>query len=249
LSSKPLPETARRVRNATRKLARDVNALAFAEPVTHVYNPLVYASRSHDEYIARFATASKRVVFLGMNPGPYGMSQTGVPFGEIRWVRDWLQIEQPVGKPANEHPKRPVLGFDCPRREVSGDRLWGTIARHFETPRRFFAKHYIANYCPLVFMEASGRNRTPDKLPGAEREPLFAVCDQHLRRLVELLEPEWVIGVGAFATRRAQFALGDSGPRIATILHPSPANPRANADWAGIVQRQLSDLGLCGPAK
>lgn len=238
-------ETARRVLSATRKLSKEVGTLDFAEPVTHVYNPLVYAARNHDDYVARFATQKKRVVFLGMNPGPYGMAQTGVPFGEVGWVRNWLEIEQPVGKPRVEHPKRPVTGFACPRREVSGDRLWGAIASHFKTPGRFFAKHYVANYCPLVFMEASGRNRTPDKLPSREREPLFEVCDRHLVQLVEILEPEWVIGVGAFAKKRAERALAGAGPQIATILHPSPANPKANANWSGIVREQLAELGLC----
>ncbi len=236
------------MRRATRKLAREVDDLPFAAPVTHVYNPLVYAQRSYDEYVARYGATKKKVVFIGMNPGPYGMSQTGVPFGEIGWVRDWLQIEKPVGQPDNPHPKRPVQGFDCTRREVSGDRLWGTIAEHFGTPKRFFRRHFISNYCPLVFMEESGRNRTPDKLPADEREPLFEACDRHLVRVVELLQPDWVIGVGAFATRRAEAALDDLGPsapRVATILHPSPANPRANADWAGTVRQQLGDLGVC----
>ena len=238
-------EIAKRVRSATQKLSREVSALSFAAPVTHVYNPLAYAKRSHDDYIERYAHTKKRVVFLGMNPGPWGMSQTGVPFGEVSWVRDWLKIENPVGKPKNPHPKRPVTGFACTRSEVSGSRVWSNIAEHYKTPKRFFAKHYIANYCPLVFMEEGGRNRTPDKLTKDERTQLFEICDRHLARLVDVLEPKWVIGIGAFAKKRAEEALGTNGPQIASILHPSPANPRANADWSGIVQQQLSDLGLC----
>jgi single-strand selective monofunctional uracil DNA glycosylase len=239
-------DRARAVQRATRKLSNSVAEFRFAAPVTHVYNPLEYASRCHNEYVKRFAAQTKRVIFLGMNPGPYGMSQTGVPFGEVGWVRDWLGIEHKVGKPSPEHPKRPVLGFECQRSEVSGSRLWSTIAEHYETPEAFFASHYIANYCPLVFMEESGRNRTPDKLPAAERDPLFDLCDQHLRRLVAILEPEWVIGIGAFAQKRALAALGTESAKIATVLHPSPANPRANANWAGEVRIQLRDLGLCG---
>ena len=106
-----------------------------------------------------------------------------------------------------EHPKRPILGFSCERSEVSGRRLWGTIAERFSTPAKFFSAHFIANYCPLVFMESTGRNRTPDKLPADERDALFEVCDAHLRRIVAILEPEWVIGVGAFARARAEAAL------------------------------------------
>ena len=238
-------DLARAVQRASRQLSREVEDLDFGAPVTHVYNPLEYASRCHGEYVKRFAASQKKVIFLGMNPGPYGMSQTGVPFGDISWVRDWLGIRNKVGKPAVEHPKRPIVGFDCTRSEVSGSRLWGTIAEHFANPEQFFARHYIANYCPLVFMEESGRNRTPDKLPAKERDPLFERCDDHLRRLVKILDPEWVIGIGAFAKKRAEAALGEEGPKIATILHPSPANPRANANWAGEIREQLRALGLC----
>lgn len=219
--------------------------MRFGAPVTHVYNPLDYAANAHAAYIRQFAGSRKRVVFLGMNPGPFGMSQTGVPFGEVTLVRDWLGIEEPRGRPPREHPKRPIQGFACMRSEVSGQRLWGTIRDHFGTPQRFFARHYVANYCPLVFMEASGRNRTPDKLPSREREPLFAACDAHLARLVDILEPAWVIGIGAFAEKRAREVLGSDGPRIASVLHPSPANPRANRDWGGEVRKQIASLGLC----
>jgi single-strand selective monofunctional uracil DNA glycosylase len=96
-----------------------------------------------------------------------------------------------------------------------------------------------------VFIESSGRNRTPDKLPVSEREPLFSSCDAYLRRLVEILEAEWVIGIGAFAERRAREALADREVRIGRILHPSPANPRAHKDWSGSARRELEALGLC----
>src|SRR5262245_37829064 len=133
-----------------------------------------------------------------MNPGPFGMAQTGVPFGEVSLVRDWLGICVPVGKPAHEHPKRPIEGFACKRSEVSGARLWGALAERYGTPDRFFAEHFIANYCPLVFMEQSGKNFTPDKLRADERAALYTVCDRHLQALVRVLEPQWVIGVGKF---------------------------------------------------
>ncbi len=234
----------RRLLLATTRLRKQVTGLRFAKPVTHVYNPLAYAAEPYARYLKRYGGTKKRVVFLGMNPGPFGMAQTGVPFGEVAHVRDWLGIEGKVGRPGAEHPKRPIEGFGCTRSEVSGQRLWGAIAAHYGTPGRFFARHFIANYCPLVFMESTGRNRTPDKLPARERDGLFEICDDHLRRLVEILQPEWVVGVGAFAEGRARQALG-SAVRIATILHPSPANPRANRDWAGEVRRQLRDLELC----
>ncbi len=235
-----------KVRATTRELCEQLADLRFAAPVTHVYNPREYARRPHNVYIRSYADGLKRVIFLGMNPGPFGMAQTGVPFGDIAAVRDWLGIEEPVGRPAIEHPKRPVQGFDCPRSEVSGSRLWGAIAEHYGRPEKFFENRFITNYCPLVFIESSGRNRTPDKLPASEREPLFRSCDAYLRRLVEIFKAEWVIGIGAFAEQRAREALANREVRIGRILHPSPANPRANHDWSGSARAELEALGLCG---
>ena len=226
------------------KLVRDVENLAFSAPVTHVYNPLVYASAPHAEYLRRFASGRKEVLFVGMNPGPFGMAQTGVPFGDVSMVRDWMGIEEPVGKPEPEHPKRRVLGFDCERSEVSGTRLWGWVRDRFGAPEEFFESFFVWNYCPLCFLEASGRNRTPDKLPAAERAPLFDACDRALRRLVDELEPHWVVGIGKFAEDRAKAALGERDLAIGRILHPSPASPAANKNWAGAAEAALAQLGI-----
>ena len=239
------PAIGRELCSAARTLSRNVSRLRFGTPVTHVYNPLGYARTAHETYLTRFGASRKRVVFLGMNPGPFGMTQTGVPFGAIEPVRDWLQIEAKIKRPRHQHPKRPVLGFDCTRNEVSGERLWGGIRAHWKTPERFFDGHFIVNYCPLVFLEESGRNRTPDKLPTAEQVPLFAACNRHLQRVIAALSPEWVIAIGAFAEARAQAALDGRGPKIGRILHPSPANPRAQRDWAGSARRELEALGAC----
>ncbi len=242
----PTPSpTAERLLRIERALSRDLAGLAFAAPVTHVYDPLGYAWRPHAAFVRRYLRGPVRTVFLGMNPGPFGMAQTGVPFGEVAAVRDFLGIAGPVAKPPREHPKRRVEGFACARSEVSGARVWGAVAAHFEKPERFFASAFVLNYCPLVFMEASGKNRTPDQLARGEREALFARCDAALARLVALLEPAWVVGIGRFARDRARAALPASGPRIGEILHPSPASPAANRGWAAQAEAQLRALGVC----
>ena len=64
---------------AARKLSQAVDGLNFSSPVTHTYNPLNYAWAPHECYLRRFGKSRKRVIFLGMNPGPWGMAQTGVP--------------------------------------------------------------------------------------------------------------------------------------------------------------------------
>jgi len=228
-----------------RALSNAVSKLRFGDPVAYIYNPLDYARAPHEAYLTRFGAGQPEALLLGMNPGPFGMAQTGVPFGDVGIVRDWMGLEAPVGKPEPEHPKRPVQGFACTRSEVSGTRLWGWARDRFGTPEAFFARFFVANYCPLVFMEASGRNRTPDKLPKAERDRLYAVCDEALRQTVEHLQPDYVIGVGAFARQRAQAALGDYRGTIGTILHPSPASPLANRGWAPAVAKQFADeLGI-----
>jgi len=232
----------------SRWLTRKVQGLEHGPPTACVYNPLAYARRPHEAYLGRYARQGVETLLVGMNPGPWGMAQTGVPFGEVRLVREFLGIDEPVGQPAVVHPKRPVEGFACTRSEVSGRRLWEWARTRYQSADRFSRQFLLTNYCPLAFMEESGRNRTPDKLPRSEREPLFEVCDEALRRLVAWCRPDRVIGIGAFAAARARAALGDGGPPVGTILHPSPASPAANTGWARLAEKQLRALGVRMPA-
>jgi single-strand selective monofunctional uracil DNA glycosylase len=230
--------------DVSRELSDAVGRLQFAAPVTCVYNPLAYARRLHEGYLRRFGAGRREVVLLGMNPGPWGMAQTGVPFGEVAAVRDWMGLEGEVDKPQHEHPKRPVQGLGCRRSEVSGRRLWGWAAERFGAPEAFFSRFYVANYCPLSFMEEGGRNRTPDKLPAGERAPLFAACDRALQQTVDLLAPALVVGVGAFAETCARRVLADRDVAIGRVLHPSPASPVANRGWAERAEKDLEKLGI-----
>ncbi|NBW96367.1 MAG: single-stranded DNA-binding protein [Planctomycetia bacterium] len=225
-------------------LSRETDSLVFRQPTACTYNPLVYARRGHEAYLRRYSRRGIEAILLGMNPGPWGMAQTGVPFGEVGMVRDFLGIVAQVDRPARVHPARPVEGFACRRREVSGRRLWGWVRDRFGSADAFCERFFVANYCPLVFLEASGRNRTPDKLPARERARLFEICDEALRRLVAWCRPRHVVGVGSFATQRARAALGDGGPPVVSILHPSPASPAANRGWAAQVERQLQAHGI-----
>lgn len=226
-------------------LCAALRGLRFGPPVTHVYNPLEYARAPHEAYVKRFAATTKRALFMGMNPGPFGMTQTGVPFGEVAAVRDWMGIEEPVERPENEHPARPVEGFACRRSEVSGRRLWGWARDTFGTAEAFFKEHFVLNYCPLVFLEESGRNHTPDKLPAREWLTAQEACDAHLRRAIDALKPEFLIGVGAWAESRLKDVAGDlKGVKILRVLHPSPASPAANRGWAEAVTKTLREAGV-----
>jgi single-strand selective monofunctional uracil DNA glycosylase len=228
------------------ELHRNLTQLSFSAPVAFVYHPLGYAWDRFAEYLRRYASEPGRVLWVGMNPGPFGMAQTGVPFGDVGAARDWLGLEGPVGRPAVEHPSRPVLGFGLKRSEGSGKRLWGWAQQRYGTPEAFFAQFLVLNYCPVLFMDEGGRNVTPDKLVASEREALERACDAGMRQIVAALAPSQIFGIGGYAANRVRTALGGATP-VGQLLHPSPANPQANRDWAGSIERTLAEHGIVVP--
>jgi single-strand selective monofunctional uracil DNA glycosylase len=240
------PELPQALLNEAYKLRDAVNRLSFEPPVAHVYNPLDYALAPYRQYLERYARCPKPKLFLGMNPGPFGMMQTGIPFGEIKAVRQWMGLDATIQMPAHQHPKRLIEGWACKRSEVSGRRLWAWAATTYGSAERFFAEHFVVNFCPLVFLEASGKNRTPESLPSAERGPLDEACMQHLLAVIGLLEPKILVGVGGFAARRLELARQklrrSEAYRVIQILHPSPASPAANRGWEEAIAQQLSGV-------
>lgn len=230
------------------RLRQTLAPLRFGPPVTHVYQPLDYAWEGHRAWLEAYGTGPREVLLLGMNPGPWGMAQTGVPFGQPQLVEQVLGLHAEIDKPDPEHPRRPVSGFGSTRRDVGGERIWGWVQETFGGAAGFFARFAIVNYCPLSFMEASGKNRTPDKLPAGERAPLFAACDAALLDRVRHHRPAWVVGIGGFAEKRARRILAAlpeaQRPRVGRILHPSPASPLANRGWAPQATADLAALGL-----
>lgn len=226
-------------------LRRELATLEFAPPVAYVYRPLDYAWGPHAEFLERWGSGTKSVVLVGMNPGPWGMAQTGIPFGCIPHVTGWLDLAcRDVGRPDAEHPRRRVTGFDCRREEVSGARVWGWARERWGTPDRFFASIWVTNYCPLLFLDDAGRNLTPDRLRAAELAAVTAPCDRALRRVVESVEARWVVGIGAFAESRVRAACAGLDVATGRILHPSPASPRANRGWADEVTAELRRQGI-----
>ena len=229
---------------STLQVVQELRALRFSPPVACVYNPLDYAWEMHRAWLERFGTGTKEVLLVGMNPGPFGMVQTGVPFGEVEAVRSWLGLHGVVRKPLEEHAKRPVTGMACTRTEVSGKRLWGWAAARFVTPQRFARRFFVHNYCPLAFVAESGANLTPDKLSKIETAPLFAICDRMLLTVVDTLKPQLVVGIGAFAEQRARAVLAQRSVRIGRMPHPSPASPAANQGWERLADAALQALGV-----
>jgi single-strand selective monofunctional uracil DNA glycosylase len=225
-------------------LRKAVRKLAFGPPVAHVYRPLDYAWPMVEAYVSRFGQGEKEALFLGMNPGPFGMGQTGIPFGDVVSVREWMKLDEPITSPKDAHPKRPVLGLACARVEVSGRRLWGAISAKHPSPNTFFARAMVLNYCPILFLDGNGANVTPDKLKKEERKACEAVCDRFLAKAIDALAPKHLIGVGVYA--KARFEAVAPGREVVCIAHPSPASPQANKDWDGLVRRALEGAGIDG---
>lgn len=233
----------------TQQLAQQCQQLQFTAPVTHCYNPLIYAWVAHRRYLSQYATAPKKVIFVGINPGPWGMGQTGIPFGEVEQVKNWMGINEPIQSPPNPHPKRPVDGFACRRSEVSGRRLWQFFAHRYGSAQQFFSQHLVLNYCPLLFIDGSdnkARNLTPDKLKATERQQLFSYCDNYLKKVCQQLKPQYLIGIGQFAEQKLHHCFTHSAttPTIGRIIHPSPANPHSNKNFYNIAQQQLDAMGI-----
>lgn len=247
MASSPIAE---KILNAERVMSRQLSSKKFQSPVTHVYDPLTYAWSAHEWYVRKYSTKGARILLVGMNPGPWGMAQTGVPFGEISAVRHFLHMPETmeIAAPKHENPARPVTGLSCKRAEVSGRRLWTEwAAAHYKTPAAFFQTFFVHNYCPLMFLESSGRNRTPIKLKAAERAEVERVCDAALRAIVTAMKPLAVCGIGGYAKERCMKVLKsevDKGLVVATVLHPSPASPAANRGWVEAAVKQIDAVLL-----
>ncbi len=228
-------------------LSKKVDELKFSEPVTEVYNPLDYAWNGFESYITKFLSVNVKNVFLGMNPGPWGMAQTGVPFGEVNFVREWLNLKNIiVNKPENENADYKIEGLNCRRSEISGKKLWGLFKERFITTENFFSENIVLNYCPLLFMtdgKKSIRNLTPDKLKMSERKLLFEICNESLKNILEIIKPDFLIGIGNFAASRLN-EVNNLDSKVVKILHPSPASPLSAKNWDLKVTEQLINSGV-----
>ena len=229
-----LSRAAAGLRDDAEELARRMESEGVADCV---YNPLMYAWDIHEEFIRVSGGGGAKTILMGMNPGPHGMGQMGIPFAATTVVRDLMGISGiKVGDPVVQHPRRPINGLLHPKEEVSGTRLWGALEERYGSGESIFRNVFVVNHCPLMFFSGpSAANITPDKVKGRAVKHLLDRCDRHLVEVVESLGAERVIGVGRYARSRAERALSDLSIEIHSCWHPSPASPLANknggADW------------------
>ncbi|KAI5718898.1 hypothetical protein M8J76_001952 [Diaphorina citri] len=239
------------VLNIEKQLIRELtnSNITYEFPVEYVYNPLDYAFELHSKYVYKYCNSKKKILFLGMNPGPWGMVQCGIPFGEVKAVKGFLNIEGKVNQPEKFHKDRPIKGLDCPRSEISGKRLWELASQLSDGKAADFFKHaYVHNYFPLAFVSKTATNITPAELKNKTTiEKLNSICDKSLSDIVKHLGIETVIAIGKFAETRAEKALKSNRiftVKVTSISHPSPRNPASNKNWVENTTKKLKDLGV-----
>jgi len=205
--------------------------------IDYVYNPLDYAWEIHKEYLKLASHGNPKCILLGMNPGPHGMGQMGIPFAASSIVRDLFGITGiKVMQPKIPHPARPVLGLEYPRDEISGTRIWNLLSKLYKTRNSIFDNVFVVNHCPLMLFNGQrATNITPDKIKGLTVNKLLNACDQHLLEVSEILEADTVVGIGKYAEKRAKTVFDQTQVQVKGCWHPSPASPLANRnngkDW------------------
>uniref|UniRef100_A0A182VYR0 Uracil-DNA glycosylase-like domain-containing protein n=1 Tax=Anopheles minimus TaxID=112268 RepID=A0A182VYR0_9DIPT len=230
-----------------RELSAALRKVILPSEVAACYDPIEYASEIHCAYLQRFLDGPKHVLFIGMNPGPWGMCQTGVPFGYVPAVRDWMGLRGAVAKPTPELAARPVEGLACTREEQSGKRWWGLYEELCGTSDRFFHSCFVYNLCPLAFFHQSGRNITPSELKGKAKGEIQAISEQYLETALTLLKPKIVISVGRYTEDRIKTLTKRNkiDPTIVTYCMPHPS-PRSlnNTNWPEKAKLWLTEHGI-----
>ncbi|HET6405540.1 MAG TPA: uracil-DNA glycosylase family protein [Candidatus Thermoplasmatota archaeon] len=226
-----------RLLDAAGRLRDACAALALDGPA-YVYAPLSYAWEPHEMFLRRYGERTGRALFVGMNPGPWGMAQTGVPFADVAWAHGWMDIIGEVEPPARTHPKRPVLGFASTRSDPTGGKFYGWAKRRFGLAERFFADFFVVNYCPLLLLDDAGRNVTLAQLRKPDMDRLAPACDAWLRDAIDALRPSRILPMGSFVEARVRALAG--GVPVHPVRHPSPANPANNAGWGEEVDALLA---------
>jgi single-strand selective monofunctional uracil DNA glycosylase len=224
-------------------LSHNCEKINFSGQGLVVYNPLNYAKLATAQYLDTYGQGRKEVLFLSLNPGPFGMAQTGIPFGDVYWVTKYLKIHNTIEQPKDAvHPKRPILGFDCTRKDVSADRFWKLISSFYPNATTFFQKNFLWTFAPLYFCDKSGKNITPDKINLVSRKELEQICLEALKNIILSLQVNNVISIGAYVYKNVLKLDAEvlNKIEVENIPHPSPLNPANNKGWDIRVKDMLS---------
>jgi single-strand selective monofunctional uracil DNA glycosylase len=244
---------ARRFEPMARQLARATGWL--------VLNPGRYGERWHARFRRAYPMSPRPLLVFGLNPGPYGMAQTGVPFTDLKRLesalpglwKDLVASGEPVTRPGLAPPS---LARHLTRTfESSSVRVYRFLERAYGRPELALREVVFVNPCPLLFIDPeTGANRTPADLPRALRARKAAElvhAFEELRRATVLeavaeLEPRGAILLG----RDVAAAVGEAlraalGARsVVEWEHPARAVPET---WSRGLADELRKRGLLRP--
>ena len=199
----------------------ELDELKFFPPCFYVYNPLSYCFESFKIYFEYLNTEEEINLFFGINPGPFGMAQTGIPFGDKETVKNYLKIEPKIDidKIPKQHPKKQILGLEVKRVEKSGRIFWGVIKEFYPEKYDFFKSNFVLNFCPLCFLDEQGRNITPKVLRKEDQIALYKILEIFMLKLFKLIKIKKLIAIGdeTFSYLNAL----NTKLKIQTIIHPA----------------------------
>lgn len=78
LQDKSSPDVSEEFLNLADELNLSLEQFEIPKKVEAVYNPTIYARQTFEMYVKKYCNSPKPIIYFGMNPGPFGMSQTGV---------------------------------------------------------------------------------------------------------------------------------------------------------------------------
>ncbi len=232
-----------------------------------IWNPGLYGETWHARFRRLYRPGQHPLVVFGLNPGPYGMAQTGIPFTDIRRLVSALpdlaaelrgrgeRVEPPGLAPPG---LRPYLSRSF---ESSAVRVYRFLKKGWGGAERGWTEVVVANPCTLLFIDpAEGKNRTPAdlaraaRLRGSGRDQVRELVESFGRirircavESIEALSPRGAILLG----KDVQAALGPALRRIlgeARVIpweHPARAVPES---WASGLLSALRRRGLTGIA-
>ena len=205
-----------------------------------VWNPQLYGLPLYRRFAAEHLPHARGgIVAFGLNPGKYGMAQTGIPFTDVtRAARVGIAIEPPGLAPAS---LRPFL--KSYRVERSSASVYGLLDEAWGSPREGWRALWAVAPCGLLFLEKDGENVTPADARLARRDDVRELRLRVIRESIAAAKPRGVLLLGQDVARVAAEAL--AAEDVLVVDHPVARGPgrRGPAWWAQTVTEAVRKKG------
>jgi len=211
-----------------------------------VWNPALYALDIYQEYLTKFPPEPGAILALGLNPGPYGMAQTGIPFTDCRTASGALGMEMTIPGKAPD---------DLISRLKKANGKWrGTYERSSLGMYRFlilawgdiktaYRNWFVGNPCPLLFLDPERWNVTPADPRLRRMKEVGELRQRAVIGFSEILNPRGIVCFGKDVAKAVgEVAIRQVGPdRVVFYEHPARAVPEK---WAAGLLQELTQRQL-----